>query len=56
VAGTEGDVTIDQAVANAARILQDCEMEIDLAKMERLTDLANCWARIAELLAERENA
>jgi hypothetical protein len=49
-------MTVDEALGNCTRILQNAETDTDLHLMERLTELANCWARIAELLSERENA
>lgn len=48
-------MTVDEAMANAARILQQAEMEItNLQLMEQLGDLADRWIEIGRLLNERE--
>lgn len=41
------------AVENAARLLRAAEMETDLAKMERYSDLADSWLAMASLLIEQ---
>jgi len=46
--------TVDSAIANAARILRNAEMETNLALMERLERIADSWVAIAGLLAQRE--
>lgn len=46
--------TADEALANAARILRNAEVETNLATMERLESLADSWLAMANLLAERE--
>ena len=47
-------MTQDDSLANAARLLQAAEVELDLTKMERLTQLADCWIAIAAQCMERE--
>lgn len=47
-------MTFDQALANAARLLQAAEAETNLALMERLEKLADSWISIANLIRERE--
>jgi hypothetical protein len=49
-------VTVEDAVANAVRLLQAAEMETNLALMERLEHLADSWIAIAGLLTHREAA
>lgn len=48
--------TIEQALANAARLLEQAEMETNLALMERLDELAASWLGMAQLLMEKERA
>ncbi|MCI3240280.1 hypothetical protein [Streptomyces spinosisporus] len=48
--------TIEQALANAARLLEQAEMETNLALMERLDQLACSWLSMASLLMEKERA
>jgi hypothetical protein len=43
-------VTFQSAVANAARLLNNAELECDLAKMERIEKLADSWISIAAML------
>jgi hypothetical protein len=47
-------VTADTAMANAARLLRNAELETNLAVMERLEKLADSWIGIASMLAQRE--
>lgn len=48
-------MTADEAIANAARLLAQAEMELtNLPLMERLDDLAGSWLSIAALVTERE--
>lgn len=47
-------MTSDEALANAARLLENAETVTDLALMERLTVAAETWVSVATLLAERE--
>lgn len=47
-------ISFDVAVANAARILQNAEMETNLALMERLEHLADSWLGLAGMLMGRE--
>jgi hypothetical protein len=49
-----GTVTVDEALANATRLLQAAEAETNLLLMERLEKLADSWVQIAALLNERE--
>lgn len=47
--------TAEQALANAARLLESAELELtNQPLMERYEDLASTWVRMAELLTERE--
>lgn len=48
--------TVEQALANAARLLEQAEMETNLALMERLDEMASTWLGMAQLLMERERA
>lgn len=48
-------MTGQQAIANAARLLDHAELETDLSKMERLEHLADTWVNIAGLLAEHSD-
>lgn len=54
IAATTAPVTVDGAIGNAARLLQNAEMITDLALMERLERLADSWIAIARTVAERE--
>lgn len=47
-------ITIDSALDNAARILNNAEMETNLLLMERLEHLADSWIAIACTVAQRE--
>ncbi|MFF4847991.1 hypothetical protein [Streptomyces sp. NPDC001194] len=47
-------LTVDEAIGNAARLLQQAELETNLALMERLDQLACSWLSTANLLMERE--
>ncbi|WP_177204329.1 hypothetical protein [Streptomyces sp. CC53] len=47
--------TEDQALANAARLLERAELELtNLPLMERLDQLAVSWINLAHLLRDRE--
>lgn len=47
--------TADQALANAARLLEQAEMELtNLPLMGRLDELAGSWLAIAAMVTERE--
>lgn len=47
--------TSDQAIDNAARLLERAELELtNLPLMERLEGLADSWLNLAHLLRERE--
>lgn len=47
-------LTVQVALANAARLLRDAEIETNLAMMERVEHLADSWLSMAALLAQRE--
>jgi hypothetical protein len=47
-------ITVDSALANAARLLQNAEMDTNLLLMERLEHLADSWIAIARTLTERD--
>ncbi|MFD9632851.1 hypothetical protein [Streptomyces violascens] len=48
-------MTADQAIANAARLLDRAEIELtNLPLMERLDELASSWLQLAAMLLERE--
>jgi hypothetical protein len=49
-------VTVDTALANAARILHNAEMETNHVTMERLEKLADSWISIAAQLIHRDRA
>lgn len=51
---TAAPLTVDSALANAARLLHNAELITDLALMERLEGLADTWVNVAALLANRE--
>lgn len=47
--------TSDQAIANAARLLERAEIELtNLPLMNQLDNLADSWIRIASQMAEKE--
>jgi len=46
-------LTVDVALANAARLLHNAELETNLPLMERLEHLADSWIAIARTIAER---
>lgn len=46
-------LTVEAALANAARLLHNAELETNLPLMERLEHLADSWIAIARTLAER---
>lgn len=49
--------TAEQAIENAARLLEAAELELTNPQlMDRYDTLASTWLRMAELLAERERA
>lgn len=47
-------MTTDEAIANAARLLTNAEVETNHERMRCLEQLASTWLRIAEICAERE--
>ncbi|WP_202437622.1 hypothetical protein [Streptomyces sp. SID5910] len=48
-------VTAEQALANAARLLERAEIELtNLPLMGQLDALADSWIRLGQLLMERE--
>jgi hypothetical protein len=47
-------ITCDEAIANAARVLRNAELETNHTLMERLDHLADSWINIARLASERE--
>lgn len=47
-------VTVEQALAEAARLLRHAELETNLAVMERIEGLADSWVSIARLLIEKD--
>lgn len=48
----EPQLTPDIALANAARLLHNAELETNLPLMERLENLADSWIAVARTLAE----
>ncbi len=46
--------TYEQAMLNAARLLNNAEMETDLAKMQRLESLADSWIGIAGIIMAKD--
>lgn len=49
--------TEEQAIANAARLLERAEIELtNLPLMERLEGLADSWLSVAGLMRERERS
>ncbi|WP_171074358.1 hypothetical protein [Nonomuraea basaltis] len=50
------NVTFNEAVINAARLLMNAELEPDLARMERVESLADSWIGIAVVLAGRDDS
>lgn len=49
-------MTFDEAVGNAARLLQHAENETNLPLMERLEGLADSWLHLARMMHEREHS
>lgn len=49
------DLTADKALANAARLLRNAELETNLPLMERLERLADSWIAVARTLMERDS-
>lgn len=49
----EPPLTIDIALANAARLLRNAELETNLPLMERLEHLADSWIAVARTMTER---
>ncbi|MGA4942155.1 hypothetical protein [Streptomyces cinereoruber] len=49
-------MTTEAALANAARLLGNAELETNLAAMERIEALADSWVAIARALIEKERA
>lgn len=50
-------MTPDKAIENAARLLEQAELELtNLPLMERLDELAVSWLQLAALLMEKERA
>lgn len=49
-------MTSQSALANAARLLRNAELETNLALMERLEHLADSWLAIASMLVVTERA
>ncbi len=47
-------LTVDIALANAARLLRNAELDTNHATMERLERLADTWISVANLLRDRE--
>jgi len=47
-------VTIDIALGNASRLLNNAEIETNLALMERLERLADSWVSIARIALDRD--
>lgn len=47
-------ITVDSALANAARLLHNAEGETDRHLMERLEKLADSWISVANTLLARE--
>lgn len=47
-------LTVDTALANAARLLHNAEVETNLALMERVEKLADSWIAIAGWLLQRD--
>jgi hypothetical protein len=46
-------LTIEDALANASRLLRAAEVETNIPLMERLEKLADSWVSIAALLHQR---
>lgn len=49
----EPPLTVDAALANAARLLHNAELEPNLPLTERLEHLADSWIAVARTLVER---
>jgi len=47
-------VSIDEALANAVRLLQFAEAEADLAKLESYARLADSWISVGQLIHDHE--
>ncbi len=47
-------LTFAQALANAARLLNNAEAETNLMLMERVEKLADSWVNIAALILQRD--
>lgn len=47
-------ITADEALTNAARLLERAEIEPNPTLMERFDSLACSWLAMANLLAEKE--
>lgn len=48
-------ITSEQALQNAARLLEQAELELtNLLLVERLDELASSWLSLSNLLMERE--
>lgn len=47
-------LTVDGALANAARLLLNAELETNLPLMERLERLADSWISIARTVMEHQ--
>jgi hypothetical protein len=48
------EITFGSALNNAARLLNNAEMECDLNKMERYEHLADSWVAIAGIIFAKE--
>jgi hypothetical protein len=46
--------TFEEAIGNAARVLEHAEMETDNVRMQGLDQLADSWATIAALIAQKD--
>lgn len=49
-------ITVAEAVNNAARLLRHAELETNLATIERLADLADSWLNMAVFLDQRDSS
>lgn len=52
--GERTQITADEAIGNAARLLRNAETETNLPLMERLDSMADSWLNMASLLFQRE--
>lgn len=50
----DGPPAYQQCMANAARILRYAEGEMDLAKMDKYTELAQTWINLASLYQDAQ--